>query len=200
MPCTEEKKKETNLFYFSQSLFLNQNVKFTRNAFSKRFESEEMQKAIERKWISAVSSGATANFWHLDPACIVNHQLTNIVDPLFSAWLILMNPRIIEIPTISRNWQRINFRISGLRLGNVFFLFFQKIWMKTKSKTVSSRFLCILSKKIIKKKKNLFAKFGEKLGKSYSRYCVLPFNSPIQFLGKWRFKESFRYSSYDINR
>lgn len=33
-------------------------------------------------------------------------------------------PRIIEIPTISRNWQRINFRISGLRLGNVFFLFF----------------------------------------------------------------------------
>lgn len=99
MSCTEEKKKETNLFYFSQSLFLNQNlrnVKFTRNAFSKRFESEETQKAIERKWISVVSSGATANFWHLDPACIVNHQLTNIVDPLFSAWLILMSR---EIPT-----------------------------------------------------------------------------------------------------
>lgn len=33
-------------------------------------------------------------------------------------------PRIIEIPTISHNWQRINFRISSLRLGNVFFLFF----------------------------------------------------------------------------
>ena len=85
--------------------------------------------------------------------------------------------RIIEIPTISCNWQRIklpHIRPSPRkRLLSLSFL--ENMDMEIKPKILS----------VFKKKKNLFAKFHKKLGKnsSYSRYGVP--HSPIFFQKIW---------------
>lgn len=127
MPCTEEKKKETNLFYFSQSLFLNQILQ-KRNIYSKcLLETFRVRGNVEgdRTEVDICRFlGRHSEF--LAPRSRVHCE--SLVDKHRGSSIFSLanfnEPRIIEIPTISRNWQRINFRISGLRLGNVFFLFF----------------------------------------------------------------------------
>lgn len=126
MPCTEEKKKETNLFYLSQSFPKSKPSK--RKIYSKcLLETFGVQGNVEgdRTEVDICRFlGRHSEF--LAPRSRVHCE--SLVDKHRGSSIFSLanfnEPRIIEIPTISRNWQRINFRISGLRLGNVFFLFF----------------------------------------------------------------------------
>lgn len=120
----KRKKKNESFLYFFHSLFhtlpLNQNfrsIKFIRNivsSYSKRFESEKYRNiendGTEVDICRFLGRHSPSNFWHSDPALHCESLVDKHRIPRGSSIFSLANfneSRIIEIPTISCNWQRI---------------------------------------------------------------------------------------------
>ena len=190
------KKKKTNLFYIFFFIFVT--FILAKSKFSKRkiyskyrihlLEFEETARYRRRSNGSGYLSfpfGRHQIFGTAIPheLWIISWQTSYI--PRGSSIFSLANfneSRIIEIPTISCNWQRIklpHIRPSPRkRLLSLSFL--ENMDMEIKPKTLS----------VFRKKKNLFAKFHKKLGKkrwnSYSRYgnIAVP-HFPIFFQKIW---------------
>lgn len=136
--CCVQKKKEKRIFFIffsfvvshlaSKSKFSKYKIYSKYRFFSKRFESEKYRNiendGTEVDICRFLGRHSPSNFWHSDPALHCESLVDKHRIPLFSAWLILMSRESSRFLQFRATGNASNFRISGLRLGNGFFLFF----------------------------------------------------------------------------
>lgn len=122
--CCVQKKKEKRIFFIfflfvishlaSKSKFSKYKIYSKYRFFSKRFESEKYRNiendGTEVDICRFLGRHSPSNFWHSDPALHCESLVDKHRIPRGSSIFSLANfneSRIIEIPTISCNWQRI---------------------------------------------------------------------------------------------